>query len=142
MAYDINPRLKLFSKGACFKLKHQIIMHEHPGVTSSDKALAALGEVTNIQKGSALIYIEDMQFLSPSKELSQPMSAWVRAKVMIPNGKMGWITLFCENKAIWDFKTYTGKKNHVLSEIKKSFEIISLSLNSDSKNLIDDSFVK
>ena len=134
--YDISPKLKLFHKGTCFKAKHDMIAHNKAGVSSMDKTLGFDPVTKEIKKNTVLIFLEDKQFFSPSKELRQPMSAWVRAKVITPLGDIVWITLLCENKSIWDFKTYTNKKNSIVSEINRSFQVISLSLESPTDVLI------
>jgi hypothetical protein len=138
MIIEINPKYKLFGKGTCLKTKHSMIAHDKSGVTkvSDDKTgLEFFSETKTIEKNTALIFMEDKQFFCASKELHQPMSAWVRAKVITPLGDQVWVTLMCETKSIWDFKTYMGKKNHIIKEIERSFKVISVSLQNTEEHL-------
>jgi len=135
-SYDIIPKLNLFTKGTCFKTKHNIIATEKPGVTSTDKTLGFGKEIKEIKKNTVLIFLEDKQFYSPSKELRTPFSAWFRAKVITPLGDIVWITLCCDNKVNWDFKTYNGKKKTVIDQVNKSFQLISLSTSAPQDILI------
>lgn len=134
--FEIMPKLKLFNKGTCFVTKHEMLASKKPGVTSSNNLLGFENFDTIIPKNTVLIFLEDKQFYSPSKELKQPMSAWIRAKVITPLGDMVWITLSCDNKVNWDFKTYNGKKNFVVKEVEESFQVLSLSINSTNDVLL------
>ena len=134
--FDIQPKLKLFTKGTCFRTKQELIAHKKAGVTNTDKTLGFDPSIITIPKNTVLIYLEDQQFYSPSKELRQPLSAWVRAKVLTPLGEKLWITLYCDNKVSWDFKTYIGKKNSIINEIQKTIEVLSLSLEHSKQDLI------
>lgn len=139
MIIDVTPRFKLFVKGTCFKTKHDMACQPTWDVSkpwSNEGNVNLNFEQNMLPKGSVVIFVEDRQFYSPSKELHQPMSAWVRAKVVTSKGEIIWVTISCLNKSIWDYKTYTGKKEYVLEEFKRSFKMISTSLDTTEDVLI------
>ena len=136
--YEINPKLKFFNNGALLKTKKAITAQRQPGVTEVDPSMPfdkdEAGPVI-IPEGVALLYVENKQFYSSSKELGASMSAWIRAEVVSPLGEKLWITLLRERKTIWDFKTYTGKKQLLEKQIEENFSVLSLPTN--IKTIID-----
>lgn len=137
VTFDITPKLRIFNKGTCFKTKHEMVAHKIHEVSGKkfDENISNDLE-TVIPKNTCLIFLEDRQFYSPSKHLHQPISAWFRARVITPLGDLVWITLCCEAKAVWDFKTYNGKKNAIIEEVNRSFDIIQISSESLGNTII------
>jgi hypothetical protein len=135
--YNLETKFNLFSRGTCFKNKQEIICHTKSGVTKIDKIFGFDPEKKVIPKNSFLIFVEDRQFYSDSREFNLPFGAWIRGKVIDPKGNIVWITLFYEQKKIWDFETYNGKKNLILKQLNDSYELVSLSVDKTKKYLIE-----
>jgi hypothetical protein len=127
--YEITPKLKFFQNGALLKTKKPITAQRHPGVTEIDTNMLfdkdAAGPIV-IPTGTALLYVDNKQFYSSSKEFGVAMSAWIRAEVVSPLGERLWVTLLQERKTIWDFKTYTGKKQLLDNQVNENFMVLSV----------------
>lgn len=136
--YKITPKLKFFQNGALLKAKQDILANRLPGITEDDPSIPfdkdEAGPIT-IPAGAALLYVDNEQFYSSSKELGATMSAWIRAEVVSPLGEKLWITLLKERKTIWDFKTYTGKKQILDRQVEEHFEVLALPSNIKAREI-------
>ena len=121
---EVNPKFQILKHGDCLLTRKRISASTKAGVTITDKIFGFDQEFKEIEKNTALIFLEDRQFYSPSRELRKPMSFWVRAQVISPRGELLWVTLCCDSKVSWDFKTYNNKENTIKTNMEEFFKLI------------------
>ena len=132
-SYELTPKVALFKVGTLLRVKEEVFAQREPGVTAADTSMPyddcnTENPAIRIKKGTCVLYLDNRQFYSASKEYQAGMSAWIRAEIMTPLGEKCWITLMQERKTIWDFKTYTGKKNLMNEHVSQTFEVLSVPL--------------
>lgn len=124
VSYDIRPQFEILPSGTLLKSKNTMIGNLAAGINEGDEDLEFGGEEEiEIPRGSTLMYMENVQFMSSGK--GKPMSAWIRCH-LIYDQKVTWITLVCEPKRIWDFETFRGKKRTIQDRVEEYFEVLQL----------------
>jgi hypothetical protein len=106
--YDVFPKLNCLEFGNLVKSKVEIECQNEPGINPDDPNKKFGDQTIVFPEGSTIAIIGDQQFMTATKE--KPQSVWIRLQLACGD-QIGWMTIVCSPRRIYDFETLRGKKS-------------------------------